>query len=752
LMYAMAGPQGVQINIMLKPDRLQTCPSQLRIGRIIRLHRLRMQNFNGRAQGFVSGSSGVSFALAEAEGDSSEPVEFGVINAASAGTNNPQAAGTALKTPLDMSRVAALRAWNSTEFLPQIAAIKQEYSAPISDIQTGRPFDLTCLVIGVVRSSTDAATGGNGRAQELYVWDGTRAKFPTKRYSAVQAPGAGRYAACGTVIIVDCAKASLALQLAVSHASSGDIVQLKDCRLSDGTAATAWGPPAGRAVCFKFRDTGRCDFGDRCQYAHDRNSGNGNGNGGGGYDGNNGGGFDGPMSSMFTGAPGSGFDGNGGGGAGATSSSGGGGGGGAAASAAAAAGPRKQVWHIEFGDFSNFMVLPAQMRPVQEMTEQWEAHLAARAPPAAAPVVTPSIPAAASTAAAGAVNDAGAAASGAGAAAQSAGAAQQTSHVNSHGGTGNAAAADRGDALNTSMADQGAMSAAGSSGAQDRGGARGQAAALVPTAGVSSGGGRLPLARPPYYLMVETPHTPHVQATSLRGILDHPTVPAIFRCVVRIADLLPRTDHGFIAPFCDFCQRCSVSPQCVIPPPPAAPAPPSGRFAGAASARFAPPPLVEPQAAAAAASTPHMICERCHGEMADWTYWCMLKLVDESATIGALLYRDCGEDFFDGVKAAELRHDRSRLTKLRTHFQTLLQPPPGRAGAGGAGAVYLANLCLKSYYAPLPEGKTSLPKGQKQKVCYQIFDSSITVNPHNGQPEAKLLDDAVAVGAAIPQR
>ena len=58
--------QGVQVNVMLKPDRLHTCPSQLRIGRIIRLHRLKMQHYNGRAQGIVSGSSGVSYALAEA--------------------------------------------------------------------------------------------------------------------------------------------------------------------------------------------------------------------------------------------------------------------------------------------------------------------------------------------------------------------------------------------------------------------------------------------------------------------------------------------------------------------------------------------------------------------------------------------------------------------------------------------------------------------------------------------------------------
>jgi len=56
------------------------------------------------------------------------------------------------------------------------------------------------------------------------------------------------------------------------------------------------------------------------------------------------------------------------------------------------------------------------------------------------------------------------------------------------------------------------------------------------------------------------------------------------------------------------CQRCSVSPQCVVPPPPAAPPPPR-------TGRGAPPPLVDPQAAAAAPSTPHMICEACHAQI-----------------------------------------------------------------------------------------------------------------------------------------
>lgn len=705
-------PQGVQVNIMLKPDRLQTCPSQLRIGRIIRLHRLKMQQFNGRAQGFVSGSSGVSFALAEAEGDSTEPVEFGVINAANT-ANNPQAAGTVLRTPLDMARVAALRAWNESAFFPQLAAIKQEYSAPISDIQASKPFDLTCLVVGVVPSeSVDSS-------QELYVWDGTRAKVPTKRYSAVHAPDAQRYAANGSVMCVDCAKAPVALRRAASRAKVGDVVQLKDCRLSDGTIATAWGPSARQGVCFRFRDTGRCDFGDRCKYSHDRND-------------DDGGGFVGPMSSMFTGNPGSGFHGSGG--AGGRNDG----------VVAAGAGAQKSVWHIEFSELSSFMVLPPQMRLVQEMTNQWLAHVAAHAL---------SYTQVAASGGSGRSVD--------GASAQAASSAQPlisdmartvnppvkgySVHSSAAGAEGKpdtepqpttvlaAGRQNQGVLTNSTIRGHSAGTSAGPTDAQL-------------SASSIAGSGVVPRSRLSYYLMVETPHTPHVQATSLRGILEYPSVPAVFRCVVRIADMLPRTDYGFIAPFCEYCQRCSVSPQCVIPPPPAAPKqssmPGTGRNA-------APPPLVEPQAKAAAASTPVMICERCHGEVNEWTYWSVLKLVDESASISALLYRDCGEVFFDGLKASELRHDQSRLTKLRTHLQTLLQGPRcGSDGGRGSSAVYLANLCLKSYYPAPPEGKT-LAKGQKRRVCYQIFDSSITVDPANGHPEAKPLESAAAEGAAI---
>ena len=80
----------------------------------------------------------------------------------------------------------------------------------------------------------------------------------------------------------------------------------------------------------------------------------------------------------------------------------------------------------------------------------------------------------------------------------------------------------------------------------------------------------------------------------------------------------------------------------------------------------------------------------------EWTYWAVLKLQDDSGTLPAILYREDGERFFDGVRADALRHDGARLTKLRTTLQTLTA---GSQQGSGGGSVYLANLCIKSYYA-----------------------------------------------------
>ena len=450
----------VQIIVYIKPDRLGTCPTQLRIGRILRLHRLTLQSYQGRPQGIVSGSGGVSFALVDGVGDSTEPVEFGVINAAPhSAASNPQAAGTALKSPLDMQKVAALRAWVGSEFFPNIATIKQEYSGTLSTIPTQGTFDLTCLVVGVVGSPRDGAT-----AQELYVWDGTRANFPTRRYSAVQAPGAGRYASCGTVMCLALSSGSAATQAAASHARVGDTLQLKDCRLSDGTAANRWaGAHTGRAICFSFRDTGTCEFGDRCKYAHDDDPG---GFGGGGF------------------AQG-----------GAADSGGGGGGGG---------GSGRSEWHIEFGDFSNLMVLPREMPAVREALDQWSEHLKTHGGAAAAAALA---------------GDSGAAAVAAG----------------QGGGGGGASAAQAGDAGagNAQGAGGGADGAAAANGG---GGQAATTAGLGGATGAAFAAAMRRNARPPsavHYLMVETPHTSQAQATPLKTILEHPTVPATFRCVVR---------------------------------------------------------------------------------------------------------------------------------------------------------------------------------------------------------------------------
>ena len=337
------------------------------------------------------------------------------------------------------------------------------------------------------------------------------------------------------------------------------------------------------------------------------------------------------MSSLFTGTSG-GFDGNQGGGAA---------GGGAGA-------PKRSEWRIEFGEYSSFMVLPAQMRAVRETSEQWLAHLA-RAPPLA--LNTPAVPAAAAAAA-------GTRPAAASAAAQSneQASGKHRPHCFEFGDRCQYAHGEVNNSPNG--ATPAAAAAAAVSAAEPAATAAAVQPVAAPAAAAAGGGAPINQPAPPHYLMVETPHTPHVHATPLRAILDHPIVPATFRCVVRIADLLPRTEHGFIAPFCDFCQRCSVSPQCVVPPPPAAPLPPTGRVAAVSRRGAAPPALVQPSAAAAAASTPHMICERCHGQMTEWTYMAVLKLVDESGSLGALLYRDAGETFFDGTKASGLRHDR----------------------------------------------------------------------------------------------
>ena len=77
---------GIQIVIYLKPDRMHAAPTVLQMGHIVRLHRVQMQSYQGKAQGFVAGNNqGVSFTILDGfptDGDegSMVPLEFGVIN------------------------------------------------------------------------------------------------------------------------------------------------------------------------------------------------------------------------------------------------------------------------------------------------------------------------------------------------------------------------------------------------------------------------------------------------------------------------------------------------------------------------------------------------------------------------------------------------------------------------------------------------------------------------------------------------
>ena len=250
----------------------------------------------------------------------------------------------------------------------------------------------------------------------------------------------------------------------------------------------------------------------------------------------------------------------------------------------------------------------------------------------------------------------------------------------------------------------------------------------------------------PTYLIVDSVHpTTEVLCSSLRTVLSHTTVPARFRCVVRIIDILPR-DPGnpwaMIQPFCQFCQLCSCDSQCIIPPPPAAHGdlpPPTGQGQGAAA-----------RGGRSGGGFDAMLCTHCHGTIHEWVYRATFLLQDEFGTqLPAILYREDGEDFFDGIKASDLRHDRARLMKLRTTLESLLGQSRHTSRSSNLGMTaqpeapcgqYLANLCLKSYYVPT-QGRESVTKGQ-QKVMYRIFGSRMVGQYGSAQVEAKPLDKA----------
>jgi hypothetical protein len=99
--------------------------------------------------------------------------------------------------------------------------------------------------VGIVRAPLSAATvapstGGSSSVIEygietLYVWDSTRAQYPTRRWSVAQAgPDAGQFARCGSILCVRMAEVSEGVaRLAATGVGLGQMLLLKDCRLGD---------------------------------------------------------------------------------------------------------------------------------------------------------------------------------------------------------------------------------------------------------------------------------------------------------------------------------------------------------------------------------------------------------------------------------------------------------------------------------------------------------------------------------------
>ena len=109
---------------------------------------------------------------------------------------------------------------------------------------------------------------------------------------------------------------------------------------------------------------------------------------------------------------------------------------------------------------------------------------------------------------------------------------------------------------------------------------------------------------------ISSMHTAEAAACTLRQVLDHPHVPARFRVVVRIRDLLPRdpgNPFALIEPFCTFCAKATCDEQCVVPHPPAVESElPAARAKSAAPSNFE-----------------ALLCSVCHGGLdpSDPTAW-----------------------------------------------------------------------------------------------------------------------------------
>jgi hypothetical protein len=247
--------------LYIKPDRIASAPKALQIGSILRLHRLPMQQYNGNAQGIIKGAGGVSYAIIAGTSDAAdcEPLEIGTVNKAPASSTsggNGAPAQHQHYSAVDARKVAQLRSWSEAEFLPSVE-VSQTYSKCICDATPGPTFDVLALLVGVVGGPNNAPPPAAGQHQqlgeaaaaavaagaaavklELYIWDGTRAPYSTRMHKPSLLPGnasIGRYAQCGTVLVVDASTGNPALQASAATLKAGQVVFLKDCFLAAAT-------------------------------------------------------------------------------------------------------------------------------------------------------------------------------------------------------------------------------------------------------------------------------------------------------------------------------------------------------------------------------------------------------------------------------------------------------------------------------------------------------------------------------------
>ena len=139
-----------------------------------------------------------------------EPIETGTVNAKARSDATQQQQ----YSPVDTALVQQLRSWSAAEFIPD-AEVNRNYAKSIecaSPDDSG--FDTLALLVGVVGAPDDPAAEDAGR-MELYIWDGTRARFRARMYRP-SLVDVSRYAQCGTVLCVDVSTGNPALRVAAA--------------------------------------------------------------------------------------------------------------------------------------------------------------------------------------------------------------------------------------------------------------------------------------------------------------------------------------------------------------------------------------------------------------------------------------------------------------------------------------------------------------------------------------------------------